>query len=96
MAICKIDQLASGQFTTVTATDTVVTGLPKLAAVLVSFDSDIGDNPEWVTATIGNQTGAPAAGSFTLKTWQNTTGTDPTPVAATTFAKVVNWVAFAA
>lgn len=83
-----------GQATTVAASDTIVTGLNKVVGVVATFDDNIGDNPEWVTASIGDQAGAPAAGSFLLKTWQNTTGTDPTPVAATTFGKKVNWIAF--
>lgn len=83
----------AGQRTTVAAVDTIVTGLTTVVAVVATFDDDLGDNPEWVTTSIGNQAGAPAAGSFYLKTWQNTAGNDPTPIAATTFAKKVNWVA---
>ena len=44
-------------------------------------------------AQIGDQAGAPAAGSIIIKTWQNTGGADPTPAAATTFGKKVNWIA---
>lgn len=84
----------SGQLTTVTAADTIVTGLSKVVAVVATLDSDLGDNPEFVSATIGDQAGTPASGSIIIKTWQNTSGTDPTPVAATTFGKKVNWVAF--
>jgi len=82
-----------GQHTTVAASDTVVTGLATVVAVIASLDSDPTDNPFMVSASIGNQSGAPAAGSILLKTWQNTSGSDPTPTAATTFSKVVNWVA---
>ena len=46
-----------------------------------------------VTASIGDQAVAPASGSILIKTWQNTGGTDPTPAAASTFAKKVNWIA---
>jgi hypothetical protein len=86
-------KVALGQQTTVAASDTVVTGLNTVLAVVASFEDDIGDDPEWVTAQIGNQAGAPAAGSIIIKTWKNTGGTDPTPVAATTFTKKVNWIA---
>lgn len=86
-------RLARGQSATVTASDTIVTGLNTLVSVVASFDDNIGDNPEWVTASIGDQAGTPAAGSFLLKTWQNTSGSDPTPVAASTFNKKVNWIA---
>jgi hypothetical protein len=46
-----------------------------------------------VSASIGDQAGSPASGSFLLKTWKNTGGTDPTPAVATTFSKKVNWIA---
>lgn len=94
IVLAKLDHSAVGQSTTVAASDTIVTGLGKLTAVVASFDDDIGDNPEWVTASIGDQAGTPAAGSFLLKTWQNTSGSDPTPTAATTFSKKVNWIAY--
>jgi len=84
---------ARGQLTTATASDTVVTGLTKVVAVVASLDSDPGDDPMFATASIGDQAGAPAAGSILVKTWKNTAGTDPTPAAATTFAKKVNWIA---
>lgn len=86
-------KIARGQHTTVTASDTVVTGLATVVSVVASLDSDPGDDPMLVSASIGTQAGAPAAGSIYIKTWQNTTGTDPTPTAATTFSKKVNWVA---
>lgn len=83
----------AGQHSTVAAVDTIITGLKTVAAVIVSMDDDPSDDPEWVSATIGDQAGSPAAGSFNLKSWKNTSGTDPTPVAATTFSKKVNWIA---
>lgn len=83
-----------GQHTTVAASDTKVTDLDTIVGVVACLDDDMGDNPEWVTASVGDQAGTPAAGSFLLKTWQNTSGTDPTPTAATTFGKKVNWIAF--
>lgn len=84
----------AGQSTTVTASDTVATGLTKLSGVVACLNDAPGDDPSWVSADIGDQAGAPAAGSFLLKTWKNTSGSDPTPVAATTFSKKVNWIAF--
>lgn len=82
-------KIAYGQHTTVAAADTVVSGLAVVEAVVVSMDADPVDDPFMASAVV------PASGgSFTLKTWKNTGGTDPTPVAATTFAKKVNWVAF--
>lgn len=84
---------ARGQHTTVAAADTVVTGLAEVFGVVATLDSDPVDDPEMVSATIGNQSGAPAAGSVILKTWRNG-ATDPTPLAATTFGKKVNWIAW--
>lgn len=83
----------AGQASTVAAVDTIVTGLALLTSVVATLDSDPVDDPEWVTASIGDQAGTPAAGSFLLKTWKNTSGSDPTPTAATTFSKKVNWIA---
>jgi hypothetical protein len=83
----------AGQHTTVAAVDTVVTGLATVTSVVVSMSDDPSDDPEWVSASIGDQAGSPAAGSILIKTWRNTGGTDPTPVAATTFSKKVSWLA---
>jgi hypothetical protein len=71
-----------------------VTGLSQGGRRRRDADSIRVDNPEWVTASIGDQAGTPAAGSFLIKTWKNTAGNDPTPPAATTFTKKVNWVAW--
>jgi hypothetical protein len=92
-AIAAGYKVARGQQTTVGASDTVVTGLATVVAAVACLDSDPTDNPEWVTCSIGDQAGTPAAGSILIKTWQNTTGTDPTPTAASTFSKKVNWIA---
>lgn len=84
----------AGQATTATASDTIVTGLSKLVGAIASLDDSPIDDPIMATASIGDQAGSPAAGSFLLKTWKDTGGTDPTPAAATTFSKKVNWIAF--
>lgn len=86
-------KLARGQATTVTASDTVVTGLATVVSAVASLDSDPVDDPFMCTCSIGDQAGTPAAGSILIKTWKNTGGTDPTPAAATTFSKKVNWIA---
>lgn len=86
-------KVASGRLTTVTAADTVVTGLSTVTSVQATLDSDPVDDPFMCSATIGDQAGTPAAGSVIIKTWQNTTGLDPTPTAATTFSKKVSWLA---
>lgn len=83
-----------GQHTTVAASDTVVTGLTQVFGVVAALDSNPVDDPFLVSTSIGDQAGTPAAGSFLLNTWKNTGGTDPTPAAATTFSKKVNWLAW--
>lgn len=85
-------KIARGVHTTVAAADTVVTGLSTVVAVVACLSSDPTDDPEMVSATIGDQAGTPAAGSVIIKTWKNG-ATDPTPAAATTFTKLVNWIA---
>lgn len=85
-------KVARGQHTTVDENDTVVTGLTTVVAVVASLDSDPVDGAMYVTASIGDQAGAPAAGSVLIKTWKNTDA-DATHVAATTFSMKVNWIA---
>lgn len=86
-------KIASGQHTTVAASDTIVTGLSTVLSVVASYETDPADANMFVSAQIGDQAGAPAAGSVVIKTWKSADGTDPTPVAATAFAKLVNWIA---
>lgn len=89
-------RMARGKHTTVAASDTVVTGLSgALALAIVSLNDDPVDGAMYVTADIGDQAGAPAAGSFLLKSWKNTDA-DATQVAATTFGLDVAWIAFEA
>lgn len=88
-------KLARG-VSSVTGTGDVVTGLTTVVAVVAVAQSDLdGDTLAGVSATIGNQAGAPAAGSITLKAWKVTTGGaagNPTLIAANA-AKDINWVA---
>lgn len=86
-------KIAAGQHTTAAASDTVATGLATVVAAVAVLDSDPGDDPMLVSCSIGDQAGTPAAGSILIKTWKNTGGTDPTPAAASTFSKKVNWIA---
>lgn len=86
-------KVARGQATTVTASDTVVTGL----ATVVSAVANLEDSPvigcSQAQAVIGDQAGTPAAGSILVKTFCPTASGDATPKAATTFGKKVNWIA---
>jgi hypothetical protein len=86
-------KIASGQHTTVTASDTVVTGLRKVLYSVASLESSPVLTVDRATAVVGNQSSAPAAGSILVKTWMPTGTGDATPVAATTFSKLVNWMA---
>ena len=85
---------ARGQATTVTASDTIVTGLASLSGVIATLDSAPVLTCAQASASIGDQAGAPAAGSFLLQTWMPTDATHPTLIAATTFGNKVNWLAW--
>lgn len=85
----------SGLHTQVAASDTIVTGLKTVSHAGVSFAS-VGPTVKQLhcSASIGNQAGAPAAGSILTKTWKPTNSTnDATPVAATDFTDnvIVAW-----
>lgn len=85
-------KVARGQHTTVDENDTVVTGLATVVSAVACLDDDPVDGAMYVTCSIGDQAGAPAAGSILIKTWKNTDA-DATHVAASTFSKKVNWIA---
>lgn len=77
----------------VTGTATVVTGLATVVAVIATPDSDMdGVALAAVSAQIGDQNGAPAAGSVILKAWKVTATGNATLIAATA-AKNINWIA---
>lgn len=77
-----------GDWTTVTASDTVPTGLTDVFFVTATLKSDPVAGAQFVTA-------APSAtpGSITIKTWKSTATADTAQIAATTFSRVVTWVA---
>lgn len=88
-------KIARGVHTQVAASDTVVTGLTTVVAVVASFQSNPTVKQLFCAATIGDQAGAPAAGSILLKTFKPTAVNDVTPTAATDFSEnlVVAWIA---
>lgn len=91
-------KIARGQETinpNTAATATVVTGLAAVVAVVASLDSDPdGTNIAQVSATIGDQAGAPDAGSVILKTWKITAADNGALVAASADQDYkVNWIA---
>lgn len=86
-------KIARGQHTTVAADDTLVTGLATVVSVVAQLDDDPVAGAQHVTSSIGDQAGAPAAGSVQIKTWKATAAGDTALIAATTFGKKVNWIA---
>jgi len=85
--------VARGQHTTVDENDTVVTGLTTVVSAVASLDDDPVAGCQSVSATIGDQAGAPAAGSVQIKSWKATAAGDTAVIAGTTFGKKVNWIA---
>ena len=85
-------KIASGQTTTVAASDTIVTGLRKVLYAVSNLEDAPVIGCDRAQANVGDQAGTPAAGSILLKTFKPTTTTDTTPIAATTFGKKVNWM----
>lgn len=89
-------KVARGQHVQVAASDTVVTGLATVVAVVASFDTGPTVKQLHVAAGIGDQAGTPAAGSILLKTFKPTSSVnDATPTAATDFTDnlKINWIA---
>ena len=89
-------RVARGQLSTASALDTVVTGLTTVVSAVAVLESDPVDTCSVATCAIGDQAGAPAAGSIYVKTWKPTVGGaagNPTLIAATAFTKLVNWIA---
>jgi hypothetical protein len=86
-------RVAFGQATTVTASDTIATGLRQVVAAHAVLDDAPVAGCQNAQASIGDQAGTPAAGSILLKTWKATATADTAQIAATTFSKKVNWIA---
>jgi hypothetical protein len=88
-------KVARGVHQQAAASDTVVTGLTTVVAVIASWRDTPTLKQMFVTATIGDQAGAPAAGSVLIKTFKPTANNDVTPTAATDFTDnlSVDWIA---
>lgn len=88
-------RIARGVNTQAAATDTIVTGLATVVAVVASFEDAPSIKQLFVRASIGDQAGSPAAGSILMSTYKPTAVNDVTPVAATDFSenKKINWIA---
>jgi len=88
-------KLARGVHTQVAASDTVVTGLATVVAVIVNFGSAPTVKQLFCAGSIGDQAGTPAAGSVLITTYKPTAVNDVTPTAATDFTDNVKiaWIA---
>lgn len=88
-------KVARGVHQQAAASDTVVTGLTTVVAVVASWRDTPTLKQMFITATIGDQAGTPAAGSVLIKTFKPTANNDVTPTAATDFtdALSIDWIA---
>lgn len=88
-------KIARGVHTQVAASDTVVTGLATVVAVVVGFGGAPTVKQLFCAGAIGDQAGTPAAGSVLITTYKPTAVNDVTPTAATDFTDNVKvaWVA---
>lgn len=88
-------KIARGVHTQVAASDTVVTGLATVVAVIVGFGGTPTVKQLFCAGSIGDQAGTPAAGSILITTYKPTAVNDVTPIAATDFTDNVKiaWVA---
>ncbi len=88
-------KIARGVHTQVAASDTVVTGLATVVAVIVGFGSAPTVKQLLCAGSIGDQAGTPATGSVLITTYKPTAVNDATPIAATDFSDNVKiaWVA---
>jgi hypothetical protein len=87
-------KIARGEHTQVAASDTVVTGLATVIAVVAS-PRTITVKQLFFQASPGDQAGTPAAGSILITSKKPTAVNDVTPTAATDFTDniVVDWIA---
>lgn len=88
-------KIARGVHQQAAASDTVVTGLATVVAVVASWRDAPTLKQMFVTASIGDQAGSPAAGSILINTYKPTASGDVTPTAATDFSDnlSINWIA---
>jgi hypothetical protein len=88
-------KIARGQHVQLAASDTVVTGLTTVVAVIAEFDSSPTVKQLFLASSIGDQATTPVAGSVLLKTFKPTAVNDVTPTAATDFTEnlKINWIA---
>lgn len=86
-------KIARGTVTPTSGSHTVATGLTTVVAAVASLKGAPTLTHMLVAADIGNQSGAPAAGSILIKSYKPTSSSDVTPIAATTPWGAVDWIA---
>jgi hypothetical protein len=86
-------KLARGVTTIDNASKDVATGLTTVVAAVVSMVGDPSLTHMESSVTVGDQAGAPAAGSIRIKSWKPTGTGDVTPIAATSPFANVSWIA---
>ncbi len=86
-------KIARGTVTPTSASHTVVTGLAAVVAAVASLKGAPTLTHLITAADIGDQAGAPAAGSILIKSYKPTGAADVTPIAATTPWGAVDWIA---
>lgn len=86
-------KIARGTATIGTASDDIVTGLTTVVGAVVSLVGDPSATHAMSTCTIGDQAGAPAAGSIRIKSWKFTAQADTALIAADTVFASVSWIA---
>jgi len=72
LGLSAAQKVVGGVHTQVAQSDTIATGLATVVAVVVTFQSAPTAKQQYALATIGDQAGTPAAGSFLLKTLKST------------------------
>ena len=86
-------KIARGVATIDAASKDIATGLTTVVAAVVSMVGDPSMTHMSSSVTIGDQAGAPAAGSIRIKSWKPTAVNDVTPVAAAGVFANVAWIA---
>lgn len=92
-AVAAGKKVAHGVCTVDAASKDVVTGLTTVEAVIVSMVGDPTMTHMFSSGTVGDQAGAPAAGSIRIKSWKPTAANDVTPIAAASVFGNVAWIA---
>jgi hypothetical protein len=86
-------KIARGVFTPTDGSEDIVTGLTTVVAAIAQLTVSPTLTHMWSHATIGNQSGAPAAGSIRVVNRKPTAQGDATPIDATTPWVEVAWIA---